>query len=362
MAKKQNQNRQRSSQRQQAGQANQPDQVGQGPNPPSEPSQPEQPDQSELKGQDTAVPTGDVQATAQPAAQPPRGAARSPKGGAKSANTRTGGQRVNTYAQPRRAERRPEIIRQRKEERRKAYERRRRNWVYIRIGIGVLIALVLAGIAWGAFRQIEQFQLRDDVVTYPEVAEAVGNHVEGPVQYDVIPPVGGPHAQVWQNCGYYDEPINNWNGVHSMEHGAVWVTYDPTLPQDQIDTLESKADQTYVLVSPYPGLKAPVVASVWGRQIELDGANDDRLDTFIREYRRNPETAPEQNGVCTMGTSLTTSEIPQQQPGQLGTPAASPTAPAAATPPASPVAPVSSPPATPVASPVASRPEAVGQG
>ena len=115
MAKKQNQNRQRQSQRQR--------QAAQATNQANQPDPPDQPDQTELAGQETAVPNGDVPATKPVAARPTR----PPKGAARTGGTATGGQRVNTYAQPRRAERRPEIIRQRKEERRKVYERQRRN-------------------------------------------------------------------------------------------------------------------------------------------------------------------------------------------------------------------------------------------
>jgi hypothetical protein len=364
MTRKQNQNRQRPSRRQRSGQpgsANPPRQRTQGPNQPSQSSQPSQPNPA---GDDAATLASSGKGAGRSAERQARGTTRAARSEARANRAEGGGQRVNTFAQPRRAERRPEIIRQRKEERRKAYERRRRNWLFIRIGIGVVVVAVVAGIAWGAFRQFEQFQLRDDVTVYGGIDDLSRGHPDGPLQYDVIPPVGGDHNITWQNCGFYEEPIYNWHGVHSLEHGAVWVTYRPELPQDQIDTLEEKAEETYVLVSPYPGLKAPVVASVWGRQIELDGANDERLDVFIREYRRNPNTTPEQTAICTSGTSQTmaANELPQQQPLTAGTPAASPAAQPAATPAASPVAPVGSPQVSPVASPVASQREADRQG
>ena len=73
------------------------------------------------------------------------------------------------------------------------------------------------------------------------------------MEYEESPPVGGPHSGTWQNCGIYEAPINNENGVHSLEHGAVWITYDPSLPQEDIDTLNA-LDDNYMLVSPYPGL------------------------------------------------------------------------------------------------------------
>lgn len=80
--------------------------------------------------------------------------------------------------------------------------------------------------------------------------------------YRQIPPVGGDHAFIWQNCGFYPEAVRDETAVHSMEHGAMWITYRPGLPAEQVDKLrELVNDKTYVLVSPYPDLPAPVVAS-----------------------------------------------------------------------------------------------------
>ncbi len=53
--------------------------------------------------------------------------------------------------------------------------------------------------------------------------------------------------------------ISNENAVHSLEHGAVWITYRPDLPGGQVETLRDLAQgQTYILVSPYPDLPSPV--------------------------------------------------------------------------------------------------------
>src|SRR5829696_5172220 len=135
-----------------------------------------------------------------------------------------------------------------------------------------------------------------------------GYHVVGNVDYEQdlgTPPAGGPHNDVWQNCGFYDEPVRDENAVHSLEHGAVWITYLPDLPQDQVDKLKEIAQgQTYILASPYPGLDFPVVATAWGKQVSLDGADDPGLESFIKAYRLGPQT-PEPGAICTSGTSGT---------------------------------------------------------
>ncbi|WP_309135478.1 DUF3105 domain-containing protein [Cellulomonas sp.] len=129
----------------------------------------------------------------------------------------------------------------------------------------------------------------------------VFDHVEGSVDYAQNPPAGGAHNAVWQNCGVYDAPVVDEHAVHSLEHGAVWLTYDPDLPTDQVALLEQHAaDQSYVLVSPYEGLPSPVVATAWGHQLQLAAADDDRIDVFVRKYLLNPEL-PEAGALCSNG-------------------------------------------------------------
>lgn len=133
-----------------------------------------------------------------------------------------------------------------------------------------------------------------------EVADR--NHVQGTVAYEQTPPVGGNHAPVWQNCGFYSEPIVAEQGVHSMEHGAAWITYRSDLPAEQVDRLRSLAEgESFVLVSAWDsGLPSPVVASAWGRQLEVSSASDPRLEKFVRAFQVGPNT-PEPGAPCTGG-------------------------------------------------------------
>jgi hypothetical protein len=126
-------------------------------------------------------------------------------------------------------------------------------------------------------------------------------HVQGSVDYPQIPPVGGNHAPIWQNCGFYDVQIASEHAVHSMEHGAVWITYRSDLPADQIGMLRNLAqNKTYVLVSPMSELPAPVVASAWGRQLLVGSADDPSLKQFVGAFWKG-EQAPESGGPCTGG-------------------------------------------------------------
>jgi predicted small secreted protein len=127
------------------------------------------------------------------------------------------------------------------------------------------------------------------------------DHTKEPVDYPQTPPVGGPHNPIWQNCGFYSKPLRNEYAVHSMEHGAVWITYSPDLPKDQVETLRDIAHRnSYVLVSPYSDLPSQVVASAWGKQLHLNSADDPRLEQFVRAYQQGPQN-PEPGAPCNGG-------------------------------------------------------------
>ena len=134
------------------------------------------------------------------------------------------------------------------------------------------------------------------LTTYSNTA----GHVQGPVTYDQTPPVGGPHDAIWLNCGIYTEPVPNENAVHDLEHGAVWVTYDPSLPAESVSKLRERMPSTYSVLSPYPGLPAPIVLSAWNAQVTVSSVTDPRISQFFEKYR-NSGNAPEPGAPCTGG-------------------------------------------------------------
>lgn len=174
-----------------------------------------------------------------------------------------------------------------------------RRWGLI-IGVAAVVA-ILAGFTALVVVDVSQRAAQKP----PEGVESFEiesrEHIEGDISYEQTPPVGGKHNPIWQNCGFYSEPIRNENAVHSLEHGAVWITYRPDLPQQQVDRLrEVASDNDFVLVSPYSDLPSPVVASAWGKQLKLDSTEDPRLERFVSAYQRGPQT-PEPGAPCTGG-------------------------------------------------------------
>ena len=116
-----------------------------------------------------------------------------------------------------------------------------------------------------------------------------------------LPPMGGIHFNIWQNCGVYDEPVQTGNAIHALEHGAAWIAYQPDLAADQVAQLRDRVEgETFLLLAPYPELRSPIVLTAWGYQLEVDDAEDERIDEFIRQYRLGPQT-PEPGAACTFG-------------------------------------------------------------
>jgi hypothetical protein len=194
------------------------------------------------------------------------------------------------------------------EELRIQQKRAERRRTLLIVGPAVLLVVVLISVVTVLIVQEAQKQDELDKAANQPIQgvqsfdKLTREHVETPVTYPQTPPVGGNHNPVWQNCGVYPQPIANENGVHSLEHGAVWVTYQPTLPAAQVATLQKlvKAN-SYALLSPYEGIKSPVVASAWGKQLSLPSADDPRLAVFLRTYLQGPQT-PEPGAPCTGGT------------------------------------------------------------
>lgn len=124
------------------------------------------------------------------------------------------------------------------------------------------------------------------------------NHIATDLAPTTLPPTGGDHAANWTKCGIYNSPVNTSMSVHSLEHGAAWISYQPTLPKDQIKTLRSfVTSNPYRLIAPYENLASPIVISAWGKQLSVDDASDSRIAVFLKAFTQGPDT-PEPGAPC----------------------------------------------------------------
>jgi hypothetical protein len=195
------------------------------------------------------------------------------------------------------AQRQEKVEAYKKEQARKERTRRIGIWAAV-IGSLAIVALVVTTIIVTAPRNASYTAGGSGAeIDGVETFENTTSHVEGAVTYAQTPPAGGEHNPYWLNCGIYTEAVPNENAVHSMEHGAVWVTYDPSLSDDDLATLREKLPSTYVILSPFEDLPSTVVLSGWNVQLQVDSVDDERIAEFMEEYWRS-ESVPEPGASC----------------------------------------------------------------
>jgi len=194
-----------------------------------------------------------------------------------------------------------------------------RNWGPILVA-GVVVLIAVGIIGYGVFAATkssneaktpweERATAIEGIVDYRNNADktiTARNHKAGPLTYKTNPPVGGDHNERWQNCNgdVYAQPIPKEHAVHSMEHGAVWVTYKQGLPADQVEKLAGKVKgKDYMLLSPVADLDKNVSLQAWGFQLKVDTVDDSRIDDFIGALRQNATVEPE--APCSNGVTIT---------------------------------------------------------
>jgi hypothetical protein len=131
------------------------------------------------------------------------------------------------------------------------------------------------------------------------VERAAGrNHRQGHIDYSgKKPPSGGDHNPSPLTCGFYDQQPPDEFAVHSLEHGAVWIAFDPATSASDVSVLKAFAKEDHVLVTPYAGMTAPITLVAWEHRLELQSVNDPRLKQFVEAFR-NASTAPEHGAAC----------------------------------------------------------------
>ena len=197
------------------------------------------------------------------------------------------------------------------EEMRRAERARERRNRIITITISSVIVAGLVG--WGAWAINNANEKQDQKAAAAKKpvqsektwdAKKLGRtHVTGTVKYPMNPPVGGNHNQAWMTCDgtVYNKPIANENAVHSLEHGAVWVTYNDKATDADIRTLSDKVSKTpYTLMSPDTSQSGTITLSAWGTQLSVDKASDPRVEQFLTKYVQGAQT-PELGATCSGG-------------------------------------------------------------
>ena len=162
--------------------------------------------------------------------------------------------------------------------------------------ITILVILGLGG--WGIVSLIKQSapQGPDYSTFYPAQShEHIQPGSEHPA-YNSNPPSGGWHYPVIAKRQYYTEPIPDGYVIHNLEHGDVWITYNPRVSQKVKDDLKQFAFSK-ILITPRATTTTDIALVAWehvdGFNLEDDVLPEGRIRDFIKRYRgKGPENIP----------------------------------------------------------------------
>lgn len=199
--------------------------------------------------------------------------------------------------------------RARLEEMRQAEQARERRSRIIMVAVVAVVVLATVGGGVWLWSSAEKEQQASEerkaspvkgAKTWDDLSQ---NHVEGAVDYPMGPAAGGDHNGTWATCDatVYDKEIPQENAVHSLEHGAVWVTYTDKAAKADVEKLKGTVSKTpYSLMSPHQDQKSPITLTAWGVQLGVEQATDARVEQFLEKYVQGEQT-PEKGASCSGG-------------------------------------------------------------
>ena len=165
------------------------------------------------------------------------------------------------------------------------------------------VAVVVAGILGGLFYFIRSSQPQgQDFSQLIPVLDPL--HVTRPTSvtdYNSNPPTSGKH---WSDSkapvarGIHEEEEPDEALVHNLEHGEVWISYHPRIPEETKEELRKiTKDFSKVVLAPRSKNDTDIALAAWGRldKFNLDGRPLDqkRIEDFIKRYKnKGPELVP----------------------------------------------------------------------
>ncbi|HMI83542.1 MAG TPA: DUF3105 domain-containing protein [Polyangiaceae bacterium] len=131
-----------------------------------------------------------------------------------------------------------------------------------------------------------------------------------PLSYATNPPSSGNHYAIWADYRTYQRPIQRGFWVHSLEHGAVVITYncpegcaeEVTAAQTFVDGLPADCGPMArrVILTPDPELDVRFAASAWGATLRASCFDRATFSAFFSDHY---DHAPE--SICGGGTDPT---------------------------------------------------------
>jgi hypothetical protein len=128
--------------------------------------------------------------------------------------------------------------------------------------------------------------------------------------YPSVPPVSGPHQAQPVTSGEYETPPDVWGAIHSLEHGAVVIWYNPSAPAPDVNEIKDfysqPGEQQHVIVAPYDyadqGEQGALpdgtlmALAAWHHVEYCDALSLDAAKAFVDDFRATTPNPPGYRG------------------------------------------------------------------
>ena len=172
-----------------------------------------------------------------------------------------------------------------------------------------IIGIAVIGGVWGLILLVSQ---QEPVELGTDFSRAVAyegaNHIQESenARHQSNPPTSGQHWPFPLRSKIYDTEKPDEAVIHSMEHGRVWVSYKPSIPEDTKKALEAFIKtQGQIVLTPRSANDTDIALAAWNRldtfDLNPDGTFDEnRIRSFIQRYRnKGPESVSSEQGTRT---------------------------------------------------------------
>ena len=158
------------------------------------------------------------------------------------------------------------------------------------------IILVTALILFGVYK----LATTPKIVAPGEVFPSLGQQHVLPsspeIMYNSNPPTSGPHYATPAQSGIYDTEFPDRELIHNIEHGHIWISYEPNLPKDEIEQLAviAKSYGTKIIMASRAKDDSPIVIAAWQHLLKLNTVDEAQIKTFVNALQgHGPEDVPD---------------------------------------------------------------------
>lgn len=165
-------------------------------------------------------------------------------------------------------------------------------------GIAVFTVVVLIALLGNSLANqlpAADLSIPDESVRYPSQGQDHIDVGQSHPAYNSNPPTSGWHYVQPAPWGVYNEVLPDETLIHNLEHGGIWLSYQPDVSPEIIRQLEdiTRRYPSHTIAAPRPQNDSPIAVAAWGRLLKMDTVDADQIYAFITRYRQNgPEDAP----------------------------------------------------------------------